>query len=298
MEHSSRFQMADLTVCLHTRQPLAAESFFQPYLAGPAVETAGELHCELLPDPEPDWAPTNGRLLFADGMHRIFWTPDGVEQRFYIPYYGAPPPEQRLPDARQRLTDDAPRVFYRPEAAAYFATACGCFNALKPERLLIRAGRAVLHASFLDWQGRGIAFTAPSGTGKSTQAALWERWAGAETVNGDRMAFGLRDGRLWGFGIPIAGSSQIFRNRALPLHAVVLLEQGPENRLRRESPARALPFLLSQTTVNRWDGAFMTQVMALLDALLRLVPVYRLRCRPDAGAVACLRAALEQPPAD
>lgn len=115
----------------------------------------------------------------------------------------------------------------------------------------------------------------------------------SETVNGDRMAFGLREGRIWGFGIPIAGSSRIFCNRALPLGAVVLLEQGPENAVFRESPARALPFLLSQTTVNRWDGAFMEGVMELLGRLLEQLPVFRLRCRPDAGAVSCLRAALE-----
>ena len=227
-------------------------------------------------------------------MQQIFWTPQGAVHCFYMPLYGTPSPGQRLPDAWQRLDEGEPELRFRPEAGFYFTTACGCFNALKPERMLIRAGQALLHAAFVEWKGQGIAFTAPSGTGKSSQAALWEKYAGAETVNGDRMAFGLRAGRIWGFGIPIAGSSQIFRNRDLPLRAVVLLEQGPENQIIRESPARALPFLLSQTTVNRWDGAFMGGVMDLLGNLLRQVPVFRLRCRPDAEAVACLRAALEE----
>ena len=55
----------------------------------------------------------------------------------------------------------------------------------------------------------------------------------------------------------------------------------------------ALPFLLYQTTVNRWDGAFMVGVTELLERLLRQVPVFRLRCRLDAGAVRCLRSVLE-----
>lgn len=290
MEFETRFCMAELSICLHTPTPLRAEEFFLPYLEageGPAV------HCRFLPDAAACKRPEAGRLLFADPMQEVFWTPEGAEHCFYMPLLGAPPPGQRSPDAWQRLGEGEPELRFRPEAGFYFATACGCFNALKIERLLIGARRAILHASFVEWQGRGIAFTAPSGTGKSTQAALWEKYAGAETVNGDRMAFGLRAGRLWGFGIPIAGSSQIFRNLALPLGAVVLLEQGPENQIFRESPARALPFLLSQTTVNRWDGAFMDRVMDLLEALLRQVPVFRLRCRPDAGAVSCLRAALE-----
>lgn len=294
MEHLTGFRMAGCSLCLYTPQPLALEPFFLPYRAAPEAEAVRcrFLPCPALPAPQP-----SARLLFADGMHRIYWTPDGIDQYFYIPYHGAPEPGSRAPDAWQRLDGAAPRVLFRPEAAHYFATACGCFNALKLERLLIGAGRAVLHASFIEWQGTGIAFTAPSGVGKSTQAALWERWAGAETVNGDRMAFGVAEGRFCGFGIPVAGSSQIFRNRRLPLRAVVLLEQGPENRAERETPARALPFLLSQTTVNRWDGAFMTRALELLDGLLRQVPVFRLRCRPDEGAVACLLSALEEAPA-
>ncbi len=286
------FRIADQSICLHSPEPLFVEEFFRPYLDGP---DAGGIHCRLSPQRELPEPHQNRRLLFADGMHRVYWSPEGVEHDFYIPFLGAPDPGQRSPDAWQRLDGEEPRLYYRPEAAPYFSTACGCFNALKPERLLIRGGRALLHASFLDWQGREIAFTAPSGTGKSTQAELWERYAGAETVNGDRMAFGLREGRLWGFGLPIAGSSQIFLNRALPLRAVVLLEQGPENQVYRESPSRALPFLLGQTTVNRWDGDFMLRALELLDTLLRQVPVYRLRCRPDAGAVECLKAALERP---
>lgn len=290
MEFETRFRMAERAICLHTPTPLGVEEFFLPYLDG---EEGPAVHCRFLPDAAACKRPEAGRLLFADPMQEIYWTPRGAEQCFYLPLHGAPPPGQRPPDAWQRLGEGEPELRFRPEADFYFATACGCFNALKPERLLIRAGRAVLHAAFVEWRGMGLAFTAPSGTGKSTQAALWEACAGAETVNGDRMAFGLREGRIWGFGIPIAGSSRIFRNRALPLGAVVLLEQGPENAVFRESPARALPFLLSQTTVNRWDGAFMEGVMELLGRLLEQLPVFRLRCRPDAGAVSCLRAALE-----
>lgn len=288
--HETGFRIADVPILLQTPEPLAIEPFFQPYLED---QEEAAIRCRFLPGDPTRQASHNRKLLYADGMHRVYWTPEGAEHDFFIPFHGAPDPAQRAPDAWQRLGDEAPCLYLRPEAAPYFATACGCFNALKPERLLIRAGRAVLHASFLDWQGTGIAFTAPSGTGKSTQAALWEECAGAKTVNGDRMAFGLREGKLWGFGIPIAGSSQIFLNRALPLRAVVLLEQGPENRVYRESFHRALPFLLAQTTVNRWDQLFLCRVLELLEVMLRQIPVFRLRCRPDSGAVACLRAALE-----
>ncbi len=42
------------------------------------------------------------------------------------------------------------------------------------------------HCSYILHQNRAILFAAPSGTGKSTQAALWEKYRGAEIIIGDR----------------------------------------------------------------------------------------------------------------
>ena len=53
--------------------------------------------------------------------------------------------------------------------------------------ILADAGMLVLHSSYIvTRQEQGILFSGPSGIGKSTQAALWQRYAGAEIVNGDR----------------------------------------------------------------------------------------------------------------
>ena len=47
------------------------------------------------------------------------------------------------------------------------------------------AGMLVLHSAYIVTRtGEGILFSGPSGIGKSTQAALWERFAGARTING------------------------------------------------------------------------------------------------------------------
>ena len=61
------------------------------------------------------------------------------------------------------------------------------FNALALEKVLIAHESIILHASYVNYNGKAILFTAPSGTGKSTQAALWEEYKGAEIVNGDRV---------------------------------------------------------------------------------------------------------------
>ena len=124
--------------------------------------------------------------------------------------------------------------------------------------------------------------------GKSTQADLWEAHAGAEIINGDRMAFGLRDGVMTGYGLPVAGSSGIFTNKAVPLGAVVLLGRAPVSEVASASTVGAVRDLLQQITVNRWDQRFMTSVFENLSCLLGQVPVFRLLATPDEGAVNCL----------
>ena len=45
----------------------------------------------------------------------------------------------------------------------------------------------LMHASAVSWNGQGLVFTAPSGTGKTTQAELWARYKGAKILNGDKV---------------------------------------------------------------------------------------------------------------
>lgn len=282
------FCIADVPIRLITPAPLYVEPAFELYRSAPRD---GAVTCVFTQTEEiPDLLPESTEV-FSDGMHRIFWSEQGTRQYYYIPYLGALPAEQRIPDAYQELGDvfsRQMRICFRPEAARYFATASGCFNAAKIERLLLPEKRLVLHASFIEWQGSAIAFTANSGVGKSTQADLWEAHAGAEIINGDRMAFGLRDGVMTGYGLPVAGSSGIFTNKAVPLGAVVLLGRAPVSEVASASTVGAVRDLLQQITVNRWDQRFMTSVFENLSCLLGQVPVFRLLATPDEGAVNCL----------
>ena len=41
------------------------------------------------------------------------------------------------------------------------------------EHLLATQRAVILHSAYIDYKGKAILFSAPSGTGKSTQAELW-----------------------------------------------------------------------------------------------------------------------------
>lgn len=163
------------------------------------------------------------------------------------------------------------------------------WNVLELESLLLRQNGLLLHSSFIRYRGQAVLFSAPCGTGKSTQAELWEKYEGADIINGDRS--GLRhfsDG--WkAFGLPYAGSSRIYRNESAPLKSIILLRQAEENILRKIRSIEAFPELYREITVHRWDRRFVERSTELLLQLLKKVPVYLLECRPDQEAVEIVR---------
>ena len=157
------------------------------------------------------------------------------------------------------------------------------------ETLLLAQEGMLLHAAYIRWQRKGILFTGPSGIGKSTQADLWQRFCGSETINGDRAALRKEDGRWQAWGLPYAGTSGIYRNESAPVTAIVLLEQGKEDRLERLSPAEAFRGLYPQTTIHRWEADFVRCTGDLLLQMAGQIPVYRLTCLPHKEAVELLK---------
>ena len=147
----------------------------------------------------------------------------------------------------------------------------------------------MLHAAFIRWQEKGILFTAPSGTGKSTQADLWEKYEGAEILNGDRAGLRCIEGCWTAFGLPLAGSSYIYRNESAPADTIVVLRQSPENRIRRLGPAEAFRYLYPEVTVHQWHRPWVEKASSMLLDLISHVPVWLLECRPDQGAVRLLK---------
>lgn len=160
------------------------------------------------------------------------------------------------------------------------------------EYMLSALGAINLHSSFVRLRGEGILFTAPSGTGKSTQAGLWEQYAGAEQLNGDRTIIRCQNGVWTAYGFPFAGSSGIYRNESAPIRAVAVIRQAPENQIERLKPGEAFRLLYSESAIQRWHETGHTAIVDQLLAFCRDIPVYLLRCTPDERAVRLLQKTL------
>ncbi len=162
------------------------------------------------------------------------------------------------------------------------------FKVLFLEHLLLLNGGVILHSSYIVTRYGAVLFTAPSGTGKSTQAELWQRYKGAETVNGDCSVIRKENGVYKAFGLPFSGSSGICFNRTCPIAAVVALGQAKENRLKRLFGSEAFVKLFGGVKRDTWDFVGTETCSAVLGELCVEIPVFSLDCLPDSTAVELL----------
>lgn len=190
-----------------------------------------------------------------------------------------------------RETDGHHTALLREDCLKSFGSAIAV-KIMDLPRTFIRLGGVFLHASFIDVGGEAILFTAQKQVGKSTQAALWQQYRGAEIINGDRALIRRLNGVFCACGSPYCGTSGICRNRILPLKAVVILSRGQENRASRASVRQALASLLDGCTYDVWDADVMDRVTDLCSSIITEVPFYTLSCTPDEGAVRALEEVL------
>ena len=165
-------------------------------------------------------------------------------------------------------------------------------ESMEIEHLIARNNGFIFHCSYIDVGGRAILFTAPSETGKSTQAELWAKHRGAEIINGDRAAVRMVDGVLMAEGIPFAGSSTYCKNRSLPILAIVYLGQAPVTTIRKMRGYEAFSRIWEGVSVNTWDRTDMELVSGVVKQVAESVPVFHMPCTPDESAVIALENAL------
>ena len=229
-----------------------------------------------------------GDCIFTDGGKRVYQL-EGT----YISYIGSV--GITLDGAYLRLERNrcSSKVQVKRSALLGRLTANVLISALEAEHLIVLNNGFLLHSSYISYQGGAILFTAPSGTGKSTQAALWNQYREAEIINGDRSAVRIGAKNIEACGIPFSGSSGICKDRILPLKAIVCLSQAPSTSIRQLSPLQAFRLIWEGCTFYTWSREDTDRCSQTLLTVISQVPVYHLACTPDESAVIALEQALE-----
>ena len=199
-------------------------------------------------------------------------------------------------DAHMRITHCGKEHTVQLRKSVYHSkiTAKTILNALSVEHLVTQCGGFVFHCSYIEHDGKAILFTAPSGTGKSTQAELWNNLRRTPIINGDRAVVRIKDRVIWACGIPFAGSSNYCENRTMPLEAIVYLAQEPETSIRKLRGYEAFSRIWEGISVNTWDKSDLERVSKTVEQIADKVPVYHLACTPDESAVIALEQELQK----
>lgn len=149
------------------------------------------------------------------------------------------------------------------------------FSAARHDTLLI-------HASVVRYQGRAYAFTAKSGTGKSTQVANWMRYIeGCDIVNDDNPIIRIVDGKAILYGSPWSGKTPCYRNIQVELGAVVLIERDDHNHVEPQRPIQAFSTLLTACSSMKWDETLYQMVCETCTKFVESIKVATLHCLPD-----------------
>lgn len=141
-----------------------------------------------------------------------------------------------------------------------------------------------LHAACVELDDFAVAFTGPSGMGKSTRALAWVNAFGAQLISGDRPAVRIENNGSTACGVPWDGKEQIFRDVEKTLRCILEVRRSPSNYLRKLSREQARKLIVQQSFVPMWDTNTAFMAMANISALIRRTPVYRVFCGPDEDA--------------
>ena len=236
----------------------------------------------------PELPQLTGRLLFDNGRVRVF-DENGRQSRIYTDTVTG-----KETVAVREWENACWEIAVQEELLPWGTDVSDLFVQYGLPRRLPQQGKLLLHCAYILYNGRAILFTAPSGTGKTTQAKLWQRSMGSRIVNGDRAAIGLEGGIVTAYGLPISGTSPDCENVTAPVAAIVSLSQAKENRVTRLRAASAVKPLLSGTYLPPEFAQDLPLLVDLAASLAARVPVYHLQCLPDESAVQALAARIDE----
>lgn len=151
---------------------------------------------------------------------------------------------------------------------------------------LLKYNGILLHSSCIVVDGMAYAFSADSGTGKSTHTQLWLKYFGdrAHMLNDDKPAIRLIDGKVYACGTPWSGKYDYSTPEIAELAGICFLERSEDNWIRKADTGKAVFNIFSQT-VRKLNADRMDMLFDVLEQIFAKVPLYEFGCNISREAV-------------
>ena len=148
----------------------------------------------------------------------------------------------------------------------------------------------MVHASVIEYEGRGYMFLGKSGTGKSTHSGLWlKHIEGTVLLNDDNPVVRVIDGKVYVYGTPWSGKTPCYKKECMPLGGIVRLSQAPYNKISRLRPLMAYTAFMPSCSCMRWEPKATEALHKSVEKVIMGVGCWHLECLPDeeAARVCC-----------
>ena len=147
----------------------------------------------------------------------------------------------------------------------------------------------LIHSSVIALDNEAYGFSAPSGTGKSTHTRLWLEYFTKQGrniyfVNGDKPIYRYFNDKVYACGHPWAGKEGYNTNCIVPLKAMIFLERGESNKIRRLDSKEVVQRIFKQILMPH-DDEQVNKTFELLNRIIRDIPFYLLECNISLEAV-------------
>lgn len=147
----------------------------------------------------------------------------------------------------------------------------------------------ILHCAYIIFDGKAILFSAPSEGGKSTQASLWEKYQGAEIINGDRAVIKKEKDGWYVYSLPFCGSSAICKNKSAKLGSIVFVNKSDIDSVEQLGNIQKLSMIMQQLNFENKKQQNFEKVMSLVDDLISTQKIVMLNCGISDEATKVLR---------
>ena len=151
---------------------------------------------------------------------------------------------------------------------------------------LLKFDGILLHSSCIVVDDKAYAFSADSGTGKSTHTQLWLKHFGdrAYMLNDDKPAIRLIDGKVYACGTPWSGKYDYSTPAVVELAGICFLERSENNWIRKADTGKAVFNIFSQT-IRKLSKKNMDSLFDVLEQIFSKVPLYEFGCNISEEAV-------------
>lgn len=166
----------------------------------------------------------------------------------------------------------------------------------------LKYNRLFLHSSVTVVGGEAILFLGESGTGKSTQSYLWQKYIpGSWLLNDDSPIIFVKpsenadknETNVLVYGTPWSGKTSCYHSIGVPIGVIVRLSQGTTNQVTPLNTVKAFAALQpSVPPMLNYDEKLTDYIFQIFSNLIAKVDCKHMVCTPTQKAVLCLQEVL------